>query len=55
MPFIDKNKFLSPYYINEAAKETFVACIVDMIEIANDWVDENEGEFVLYPDFYDAI
>lgn len=52
MPFIDKNKLLSPWYINEDAKEAFVSCIADMIEIANDWLNENEGEFVLDPDFY---
>lgn len=52
MPFIEKSKLLSPWYINEDAKEAFVSCIADMIEIANDWLNENEGEFVLDPDFY---
>lgn len=52
MPYIEKSLLLSPWYINEEAKEDFVECVIEIIKIANEWLEETGDEFVLDPDYY---
>lgn len=52
---IDKKYLLSPWYINDSAVESFAKCLVDAIYMANKWLDETEGEFILDPDCYGIV
>ena len=52
---IDKKYLLSPWYINEVAVESFAKCLMDAIAMANKWLDETEGEFILDPDYYGIV
>ena len=55
MARIDKNYILSPWYMNNEAIEIFAKCLVDAIDMANKWLDETEGEFILDPDYYGIV
>lgn len=55
MAKIDKNYLVSPWYINDVAVEKFAKCLVDAINMANKWLDETEGEFILDPNYYGVI
>lgn len=55
MAKIDKKYLLSPWYINGIAVESFAKCLIDAIDMANKWLDETEGEFILDPDYYGVV
>lgn len=55
MAKIDKKYLLSPWYINNGAVESYAKCLIDAIDMANKWLSETEGEFILDPDYYGVV
>lgn len=51
----DINYLLSSWLINDTAIETFAKCLIDAVDLANKWLNETEGEFVLDPDYYNIV
>lgn len=52
MPHVKKEYLTSPFRMNEQQIEPFCDLVLDIICLANEWLDETGQEFVLDPDHY---